>query len=73
MNSGLKQKFARIKIAMLVDDSLKVENRTLTPSMKLAPNSVKEVYKAHIGRMYNEGNVPEEFLDKDVYLIYIEE
>lgn len=73
MNSGLKQKFAKIKVAMLIDDSLKVENRTLTPSMKLAPNSVKEVYKAHIDRMYNEGNIPEEYLDKDVYLIYVEE
>jgi long-chain acyl-CoA synthetase len=73
MNSGLKQKFAKIRVAMLVDDSLKVENRTLTPSMKLAPNSVKEVYKAHIDRMYNEGNIPEEYLDKDVYLIYVEE
>lgn len=73
MNCNLKQKFAKIKVAMLVDDSLKVENRTLTPSLKLAPNSVKEVYKAHIDRMYNQGNVPEEYLDKDVYLIYIEE
>ncbi|MBZ0203709.1 MAG: AMP-binding protein [Ignavibacteria bacterium] len=73
MNCNLKQKFAKIKVAMLIDDTLKVENRTLTPSMKLAPNSVKEVYKAHIDRMYNEGNVPEEYLDKDVYLIYIEE
>jgi len=73
MNCNLKQKFAKIKVAMLVDDVLKVENRTLTPSMKLAPNCVKEVYKAHIDRMYNSGNVPDELLGKDVYLIYIEE
>jgi long-subunit acyl-CoA synthetase (AMP-forming) len=73
MNSNLKQKFAKIKVAMLVDDVLKVEERTLTPSMKLAPNNVKEVYKAHIDTMYNRGNVPEELLGKDVYLIYIEE
>ena len=73
MNCNLKQKFAKIKVAMLIDDTLKVENRTLTPSMKLAPNSVKEVYKAHIDRMYNTGNVPDELLGKDVYLIYIEE
>jgi long-subunit acyl-CoA synthetase (AMP-forming) len=73
MNCNLKQKFAKIKVAMLIDDTLKVENRTLTPSMKLAPNSVKKVYKAHIDRMYNTGNVPEEILGKDVYLIYIEE
>jgi long-subunit acyl-CoA synthetase (AMP-forming) len=73
MNCNLKQKFAKIKVAMLIDDTLKVENRTLTPSMKLAPNSVKKVYKAHIDRMYNTGNVPEELLGKDFYLIYIEE
>ena len=73
MNCNLKQKFAKIKVAMLVDDTLKVENRTLTPSMKLAPNSVKEVYKAHISVMYNDGNIPEEYLGKDVYLIYVEE
>lgn len=73
MNCNLKQKFSKIKVAMLIDDTLRVENRTLTPSMKLAPNSVKEAYKAHIDRMYNEGNVPDEYLDKDVYLIYIEE
>jgi len=73
MNGNLKQKFAKIKVAMLIDEVLKVENRTLTPSMKLAPNSVKEVFKAHIDRMYNTGNVPDELLGKDVYLIYIED
>jgi long-subunit acyl-CoA synthetase (AMP-forming) len=73
MNCNLKQKFSKIKVAMLIDDVLKVDNRTLTPSMKLAPNSVKEVYKAHIDRMYNTGNVPDELLGKNVYLIYIEE
>lgn len=73
MNGSLKQKFAKIKVAMLIDDTLKVENRTLTPSMKLAPNSVKEVYRAHIDKMYNTGNLPEELLGKDVYLIYLNE
>ena len=73
MNCNLKQKFAKIKVAMLVDDVLKVEDRTLTPSMKLAPNNVKEVYKAHIDTMYNKGNVPDELLGQNVYLIYIEE
>lgn len=73
MNCSLKQKFARIKVAMLVDDVLKVEDRTLTPSMKLAPNNVKEVYRAHIDTMYNRGNVPDELLGKNVYLVYIEE
>lgn len=73
MNNNLKQKFSKIKVAMLIDDYLKVENRTLTPSMKLAPNSVKEVYKAHIDKMYNAGSIPDELLGKDVYLIYVDE
>jgi len=73
MNSDLKQKFAKIKVAMLVDDTLKVEDRTLTPSMKLAPNNVKEVYKAHIDTMYNKGNIPDELLGRDVFLIYVDE
>lgn len=73
MNCTLRQKFARIKVALLVDDVLKIEDRTLTPSMKLAPNNVKEVYRAHIDSMYNKGNIPDELLGKNAFLVYIEE
>jgi long-subunit acyl-CoA synthetase (AMP-forming) len=69
VNCGLKQKFARIKVAMLVDDELKVDNMTLTPSMKLAPNNVKTVYKAYIENMYGAG----EKMEQDVYLIFLDE
>jgi len=69
VNCGLKQKFSRIKIAMLVDDELKVDNMTLTPSMKLAPNNVKSVYKAYIENMYGAGKE----MEQDVYLIFLEE
>ncbi len=69
INCGLKQKFSRIKVAMLVDDELKVENMTLTPSMKLAPNNVKSVYKAYIENMYGAG----EKLQHAVYLIQLDE
>ena len=69
INCGLKQKFSRIKIAMLVDDELKVDNMTLTPSMKLAPNNVKTVYKAYIENMYGAG----EKMEQDVYLIFLDE
>jgi len=57
INMGLKQKFSRIRSAMLVDDVLKVDNMTLTPSMKLAPNNVKKIYKEHIDTLYvHNGN-----------------
>jgi len=38
---------------MLIDGDLSVENKTLTPSMKLAPNNVKNVYKAYIEKLYD--------------------
>lgn len=69
INCGLKQKFSRIKIAMLIDDELKVDNMTLTPSMKLAPNNVKSVYKTHIENMYGA----EEKLEHEVYLIFLDD
>lgn len=69
INCGLKQKFSRIKVAMLVDDELNVDNMTLTPSMKLAPNNVKSVYKTHIENMYGA----KEKLEQDVYIIFLDD
>ena len=69
VNCSLKQKFARIKAAMLIDDDLSVENKTLTPSMKLAPNNVKEVYKAHIEKLYGS----EVNLREHVYIIPLDD
>jgi long-subunit acyl-CoA synthetase (AMP-forming) len=68
INNSLGQKFSRIKAAMLIDDDLKIDNRTLTPSMKLVPEKVKEVYKANIERLYNPGVQ----LDCNFYLIELE-
>lgn len=69
VNCSLKQKFARIKAAMLIDKDLSVEDKTLTPSMKLAPNSVKKVYKAHIEKLYGSGNE----IKDHVYIIPLED
>jgi long-subunit acyl-CoA synthetase (AMP-forming) len=69
VNCGLKQKFSRIKVAMLIDDELNVDNMTLTPSMKLAPNNVKSVYKTHIEHMYGAG----EKMEQDVYMIFLDD
>ena len=65
VNCGLKQKFSRLHSAMLIDDDLSVDTKTLTPSLKLAPNNVKEVYKAHIAKLYE----PSVKIDEHVYII----
>jgi long-subunit acyl-CoA synthetase (AMP-forming) len=59
VNNGLKQKFARIKSAMLIDDELKVDNSTLTPSLKLSPANVNKIYKSYIEKLYGS--------DKQIY------
>ena len=65
VNCKIKQKFSRVNKAMLIDSDLSVEDRTLTPSLKLAPNNVKEVYKAYIEKLY----VHETKLKEEVYII----
>ena len=69
INCGLKQKFSRVKVAMLIDDELNVDNMTLTPSMKIAPNNVKAVYKTHIEHLYGAG----EKMEQDVYVIFLDD
>lgn len=54
LNYSMSQKFSWIKAAMLVDDELSIENKTLTPSLKLAPNNAREFYKSHIEKLYGE-------------------
>ncbi len=65
VNCGIKQKFSRINAAMLIDDILSVDTKTLTPSLKLAPNNVKDVYKAHIEKLYS----PDINVKEHVYII----
>lgn len=64
-NCEIMQKFARIKAAILIDDELSVENNTLTPSMKVAPNNVIKKYKVHLDILYG-ADFP---VDEDVYVI----
>lgn len=68
VNCGLTQKFSKVKYAMIIDDELTIENNTLTPSMKVAPNKLMETYKAHIENLYGGKN----FLSGDVYIIKLE-
>jgi len=67
-NCGIGQKFSKIKYAMIIDDELSIDKNTLTPSLKAAPNSILNAYKAHIENLYGADTpVPEE-----VYIIKLE-
>ncbi|MCC7301311.1 MAG: AMP-binding protein [Bacteroidia bacterium] len=70
-NCLVSQKFSRIRFAMIIDDELSIEKSTLTPSLKIAPGRIQDVYKAHIENMYGANHpVSEEVfivkLDSDV-------
>jgi long-subunit acyl-CoA synthetase (AMP-forming) len=67
-NCGIKQKFAKIKGAAIIDDELSIDDSTLTPSMKLAPKNVLEKYKAHLNNLYG-ARVP---VDEEVFVIELE-
>lgn len=53
-NDELKQKFAKIKKAVVLDSCLSLDDGTLTPSMKMAPKKVLEKYKDYYQDLYGE-------------------
>ncbi len=67
-NCDIKQKFSKIKSAALIDEELSLDDRTLTPSMKVAPNKVLEKYKAQLNNLYGK-NVP---IEEDVYIVELD-
>ncbi len=67
-NCGISQDFAKIKAAALIDDELSLDKQTLTPSMKVVPKRVLNVYKAHLESLYGE---EKPFKDK-VYIIKLD-
>jgi len=67
-NANIGQKFAKVKSAAIIMDELKLEDNTLTPSMKMAPKNVVEKYKAHLKNMYGD-SVP---VDEEVYIIELD-
>lgn len=70
MNDSLEAKYSRVQKAMLVDYELSIENEELTPSMKLAPNTVAKVFKANIEYLYGDRD---DIIDGDkVYIIDLE-
>jgi len=67
-NCDIKQKFSKIKSATLIDGELSLDDRTLTPSMKVAPNKVLEIYKTQLNNLYGK-NVP---IEEDVYIVELD-
>lgn len=68
-NCGIGQKFSKIKAAMIIDDELSIEKKTITPSLKIAPKNVVNEYKAHLENLYGGTN----YLEEEVYIIRLDE
>ena len=67
-NCDINQKFSKIKSASIIDSELSLDDRTLTPSMKVAPKNVLEKYKTHLKNMYGK-NVP---IEEEVYIVELD-
>lgn len=64
-NDTIHQKFSKLKSAAVILDELSIDNATLTPSMKMAPNNVLAKYRDHLRKLYGD-DVP---TDQEVYVI----
>lgn len=53
INNELVAKFERIKNAVVIERELSIENRELTPSMKLVPRIIEENYREYIDCLVN--------------------
>lgn len=69
LNTSMNVKYLRPQRALLIDYELSIENEELTPSMKLAPNTIAKVFKADIEYLYNS----EKPLNHKVYIINLEQ
>jgi len=67
-NASIEAKYARPKKAMLINHELSMENEELTPSLKLAPNVVRKVFKAQIESLYDEDKP----ISEEAYVIAME-
>ena len=67
LSENIDARYMRPLAAMLIDYELSIEKEELTPSMKLAPNTIASVFKAKIELLYNgNGQVND---SKDVYIL----
>ncbi len=67
-NCAVGQKFSKVKFAAIINGELSLDDRTLTPSMKVAPKNVAEKYKNHLRNLYGD-NVP---VEEEVYVIKLD-
>lgn len=70
LNEKIEAKYTRPHSAMLIDHELSIEDEELTPSMKLAPNVVAEIFKACIERLYGDNG---QIDPDDVYILDLEQ
>jgi long-subunit acyl-CoA synthetase (AMP-forming) len=69
VNRGLDEEYCRMSSVMLVDHELTIDREELTPSMKLAPNVVGQVFKGHIEHLYAPNDVKSDVFTEPVYII----
>ncbi|GAB4449733.1 MAG: AMP-binding protein [Bacteroidia bacterium] len=68
VNNEIHQKFSKLKLAAIINDELKIDDNTLTPSLKPSPKNIIKKYLNLINEIYNH-QIP---FDKDVYLIILD-
>jgi long-subunit acyl-CoA synthetase (AMP-forming) len=69
VNERINAKYMRPKAAMLIDHELSIEGGDLTPSMKLSPATVAEMFKDRIEQLYEGRNGDN---SQNVYIVDVE-
>ncbi len=72
LNKSVIEKYQRIRKIMLIDHELSIETGELTPSLKLSPGTVLNVFKAHIESLYDPADIRPP-TKEEVYIIRIED
>ncbi len=72
LNHKIDAGYMRLSSAMLIDHELSIEREELTPSMKLAPNVIARAFKAHIEKLYGNGN-GDGITSEEVYVLTLEQ
>lgn len=71
LNEGIDARYMRPAAAMLIDHELSIEKEELTPSMKLAPNVIANVFKAQIELLYNGNGQSQK--SENVFIMVLEQ
>lgn len=69
VNRGMDEEYCRMSSVMLVDHELTIDHEELTPSMKLAPNVVGQVFKGHIEHLFDPSGAKSGLFSEPVYII----